>query len=74
MDELRNVIYEDWKMWEGAIKKDGEKFTKDSFQIKIYPYFGKLDKRCGWYSQMVAADLEEKDKFIPLGFLSEPMP
>lgn len=32
-----------------------------------------FDSRCGWYTHYVLADLFEKDQFIVVGFLSEPM-
>lgn len=73
MQELRKRIYEDWEMWEGALRKeDGEPFSIDIFDIKIEPYYGECDYRCGWYTQIVSADLEEKEKFMAIGFLSEP--
>ncbi len=33
----------------------------------------RLDPRCGWYSELVTADMLIKDEFIPMGFLSEPL-
>lgn len=73
IDDIRNIIYEDLLMWEDALKKDGMLFNKNSFDINIGPYGRQLDNRCGWYTQLVTADLEEKGKFIVIGFLSEPL-
>ena len=70
--DLRDFIYEDWKMWEGALKKDGQPFTKHSFDIKLERY-GEMDDRCGWHTHIVSADLEETGKFMAIGFLSEPL-
>ena len=71
--DLRKAIYEDWAEWEGALNVDNKPFTKDSFKIKIVAYYGECDYRCGWYTQLVSADLIEPDKFMVVGFLSEPM-
>ncbi len=71
--DLRDIIYEDWEQWEDSLRKDGLPFNKNSFDIKIEPYMGKLDPRCGWYTQMVSCDLMEKGKYMAIGFLSEPM-
>lgn len=74
MHHLRDAIYEDWAMWEGALrKKDDKPFSKDCFNIKIEPYYGDIDERCGWYTQIVSADLEVKDEFMAIGYLSEPL-
>jgi hypothetical protein len=73
LDQIKDAIYEDFKMWEGALKKDGSKFSKDSFNIKIEPYYGECDYRCGWYTQLVSANLMEKDRFDATGYLSEPL-
>lgn len=74
IDNLREVIYEDWKMWEGALRKNDDKpLSKDNFDIKVSPYFGECDYRCGWYTQIVSADLVVKGRFDAIGFLSEPL-
>lgn len=73
LDDLRNAIYEDWEMWEDALKKDGLPFNKNSFDIKYEPYGNHPDRRCGWYTQIVSADLEKKGEFMAIGFLSEPL-
>lgn len=42
--------------------------------LEIFPYPDAntcFDRRIGWYTHMVTADLFEKDKFQPIGFLSE---
>lgn len=70
LDDLRQAIYEDWEMWEGHLTKDGRDFNKDSFDIKIEEYGG-LDKRCGWYTHLVSANLLNKKEFMCVGFLSE---
>lgn len=44
--------------------------------LKIEPYPEKdncFDKRIGWYTHIVSADLYEKDVYHPIGFLSEPI-
>lgn len=51
-------------------------FASKPFQVnlKIEPYPDEkncFDKRIGWYTHMVRADLYEKDKFAVIGFLSE---
>lgn len=74
MDQLKDAIYEDWSMWEGALRKnDAEPFSKDIINLKIEPYHQYLDERCGWYTQIVSADPQVKGEFILVGFLSEPM-
>ncbi len=74
MDDLRSCIYKSWEMWEGALRKgDTTGFSRECFDIKIEPYGSGFDERCGWYTQIVCADLEEKEKFLPVGWLSEPM-
>jgi hypothetical protein len=74
LNQLKDAIYEDWVMWEGALRKnDNEPFSKNIINIKIEPYYGDLDERCGWYTQIVSADLEIKGKFMAIGFLSEPL-
>ncbi len=43
--------------------------------IDVFPYPSEkdnFDPRIGWYTQMVTANIEEKDKMTPMGFLSEP--
>jgi hypothetical protein len=45
------------------------------FELKICPYpdeKSNFDKRIGWYTHIVTADIGEKKKFVPIGFLSEP--
>lgn len=42
----------------------------ESYEIKIDDYC--FDDRIGWYTQIVLANIFEKDKFHPVGFLSEP--
>ncbi len=74
IEDLRNLIYEDWEMWDGAIRKnDIEGFSRDNFDIKIEKYGAGIDLRCGWYTHLVSADLEEKGKFMAIGYLSEPL-
>lgn len=75
IDDLRNAIYEDWVMWEGALRKNDDKpFDKECFAIRIEDYMlGGMDKRIGWYTQIVSADLQEKGEFMAIGFLSEPL-
>lgn len=70
LDDLRNSIYESWTTWEDTIKKDGQKLSKNSFNIKIEPH-GKCD--CRYEQYIVRCDLPEKDKFMVVGFLSEPL-
>jgi len=44
-------------------------------QFAVEPYPDKdnnFDKRIGWYTHIVTANLYEKDKMHPIGFLSEP--
>lgn len=73
MSQLRDAIYKDWEMWEGALRKNDDKpFSKDCFGIKIEPYHG-MDKLTGWYTQLVSCDLEKKDEFMAIGYLSEPL-
>jgi len=40
-------------------------------ECKIIPYI--FDDRIGWHTQLVSTNLYEKDKFIPIGYLSEPL-
>jgi hypothetical protein len=45
-------------------------------EFKIIPYPNEednFDPRIGWYTQMVMANIYEKDKMHPVGFLSEPL-
>lgn len=43
------------------------------FSVKPYPNVGNcFDRRIGWYTQMVMANIYEEDKMHPIGFLSEP--
>jgi hypothetical protein len=72
IDDIRNIIYEDWIMWEGALRKNDDiPFNKESFDIKIENYI--FDPRSGWYTQIVSADLQIKGEFMAIGFLSEPL-
>ncbi len=44
-------------------------------KFKIIPYPSEdnnFDKRIGWYTHMVLANIYEEDKMHPVGFLSEP--
>jgi hypothetical protein len=48
----------------------------DNISLTIEPYPSEknnFDSRIGWYTQMVASDAYEKGRFIPEGFLSEPL-
>lgn len=71
IDQLKRFIMADWEMWIGAIREDGTPFT--DFDIKIEPYYGGCDYRCGWYTQIVSTTLMRKDRFDAVGFLSEPL-
>jgi len=45
-----------------------------SIKIEPYPEEGKnFDPRIGWYTYLVTANIYEKDKMHPIGFLSEPL-
>jgi hypothetical protein len=51
-------------------------FATEPFQVnlQIEPYPSEsacFDKRIGWYTHMVTADLEKPGKFLVVGFLSE---
>lgn len=51
-------------------------YSIPNFNIKIKPYPDEdicLDKRIGWYTQIVTADFQKKDIYYPVGFLSEPL-
>ena len=44
------------------------------FHVEPYPSEETcFDKRIGWYTQMVTANIYEEDKMHPIGFLSEPL-
>lgn len=44
------------------------------FKVIPYPEEGNnFDPRIGWYTHMVMANICEKDKMHPIGFLSEPL-
>ena len=62
MAHLKQCIKDDWEPW--MVNKD--------FKIQIDTYYGACDFRCGWYTQLVLADLLAKDTFVPVGYLSEP--
>ncbi len=59
-----------WSVW--RVSGLTRSLTTYDITIKIEPYGG-FDRRCGWYTQMVWADMLIKDEFAPMGFLSEPM-
>ncbi len=68
MTELRKVIKESYKNWEPP--------NIENFELIIFPYIDEnnnFDGRIGWYTQMVTCDAVEKGKFVPEGFLSEPL-
>lgn len=45
-----------------------------SIEIEPYPMEGKnFDKRIGWFTHLVSANIYEQDKYHPIGFLSEPL-
>lgn len=71
-EELKKAIFEDWEMWRNAERADGTKLT-DNFTVKIEPYYGDCDYRCGWYTQIVSANIENINEFHACGFLSEPL-
>jgi hypothetical protein len=71
MDELKKHIWIDYEIWRGAIRKDGTPL--EDFDIKIEPYYGECDYRCGWYTQIVSINAEDKNRFDTIGFLSEPL-
>ena len=57
------------------IAADAVPEAKWGASIDVFPYPSKednFDPRIGWYTQMVTANLYEKDKMHPIGFLSEP--
>lgn len=60
-----------------AILRDFENWTTTNkeleIQIEPYPSNYNFDKRLGWYTQLVTANIYEKDKMHPVGFLSEPL-
>jgi hypothetical protein len=70
-EDLKKAILKEWETWKNAIRKDGSPIS--DFDIKIEPYIGNLDERCGWYTQIVSCNFERKDRFDAVGFLSEPM-
>lgn len=72
INDLKKVIFEDWEMWRNAERSDGTKLT-DDFQIKIDPYYGACDYRCGWYTQIVSANIDTIGRFDACGYLSEPL-
>lgn len=44
------------------------------FKIEPYPREGEnFDRRIGWYTQIVTANIYSEDKMHPVGFLSEPL-
>ncbi len=74
MEELREAIRKDWEPWLGHPEAAHSNF-KD-FEIKVFipydlPLEMSFDKRCGWYTHYVSADVMCKDEFVIVGFLSE---
>lgn len=54
----------------------GEKYFElnlDSFIIEIKPHGDYMDKRCGWYTQLVTTDFLNKGNLLAVGYLSEPL-
>lgn len=67
ISELKLAILRDWDNWP-TINQDIH------IEVEPYPSFGScFDRRIGWYTQLVTANVIEKDKMHPVGFLSEPL-
>ena len=76
MAELRAAISEDWAMWYDHPAAAHSNFK--TFDIKVFipyefPFEKSFDKRCGWYTHYVSADIMCKGEFCMMGYLSEPM-
>lgn len=74
--ELKKAITEDWAMWLDHPAADHSNFKH--FEINIFRPFDltleqSFDKRCGWFTHYVSADIMCKDEFHMVGFLSEPL-
>ncbi len=71
------VIVKNIMQLELAILRDFENWptTNKELEIQIEPYPMErcFDKRIGWYTHLVTANVLEKDKMHPVGFLSEPL-
>jgi|HubBroStandDraft_2_1064218.scaffolds.fasta_scaffold16400_3 hypothetical protein len=73
-DDIKNAIlnfYFDFLIDTDSGPKDEK--SLENMEIKIEPYFGQLDERCGWYTQMVSIRFSERTNYCLLGFLSEPL-
>jgi len=68
--ELLKHIESLWSVWKVPHKPRQIIYHEPT--IKIEPYGG-FDRRCGWYTQLVTADMLVQDQFFPVGFLSEPL-
>lgn len=66
IDQLELAILRDWEEWSTTNKEL-------VIHIEPYPSGHNFDKRIGWYTQLVTANIIEKDKMAPVGFLSEPL-
>lgn len=42
-----------------------------SVEIEPYPADNNFDARIGWYTHLVSANIYDKDKYVPVGYLSE---
>lgn len=59
-----------------SFDEDMLKRQKWGAEFKIIPYpdeINNFDPRIGWYTHMVLANIYEKDRLSPIGFLSEPL-
>lgn len=65
--DLIKLIEHDWIEWP-LINKNF------NIEIEAYPSTGAcFDRRIGWYTHIVTADIVEVGKMHPIGFLSEPL-
>lgn len=71
LDDLRNILWEQFKIWEGIRTTQGKIFDKNSFDIIIENY--NYDSRIGWHTQLVSIEMEGNGKFSAIGYLSEPL-
>lgn len=75
IEELKKVIK---SHWENFLDIPEVRSNFENFDVRVFipydlPLENSLDKRCGWYTHYVSADVLEKGKFCMEGFLSEPM-
>jgi len=69
------VIVKSFQQLAAIIAADAVPTATWGASIEIFPYPSEgdnFDPRIGWYTHMVTANLFEKDKMHPIGFLSEP--